>query len=482
MGGTAFAAREHAAMFDVPITPRPDDGFADVVGSDDLYRYRDLTVRAAARMEGRTFWHINSTPEGGGVAEILRSCLGYLVTAGIDTRWAVMEGDPAFFDVTKRIHNRLHGEPGDGGGLGDYERQHYVRVTENNLEAARDRVQPGDVVVVHDPQPMGLVPALTTWGAIVIWTCHVGLDTPNDVARSAWDFLRPYLDGGRAFTFTRPAYVWEGIDPARVELIPPCIDAFSLKNLELDPAQREAILGAAGVLEPASSGGEPGFRRGDGSEARVTNLADMVEDAPVPAGAPLAVQVSRWDRLKDPVGVIEGFALPTDVPEAHLMLAGPAPASVADDPEALEVLDEVEAAWERLAPDVRRRVHLANLPTQDVEENAIIVNALQRRADVVIQKSLAEGFGLTVTEAMWKRRPMVASRVGGIQDQIDDGRQGRLVEPRDLAGFRRALDELLGDPSAAEAMGEAAQARVRDAYLAPHYLANYLDLLLRVHV
>lgn len=469
-------------MFDVPITPRSDDGFPDVLGRDDLERYRTLADKAASRLAGRTLWHINSTPEGGGVAEILRSCLGYLLTAGIDTRWLVMEGDSAFFDLTKRIHNRLHGEPGDGAHLGDYEREHYIRVTEGNIDAARELVKPGDVVVVHDPQPMGLVPALTAWGAIVIWTCHVGLDTPNDLARSAWDFLRPYLDGGRAFTFTRQAYVWEGIDAARVELIPPCIDAFSLKNVELEASQREAILGAAGVLEPSDLAGEPTFRRGDGSEALVTNRADLVEEGPVPVGAPLAVQVSRWDRLKDPVGVIQGFALDTAVPDAHLMLAGPAPASVADDPEALQVLDEVEGAWERLVPDVRRRVHLANLPTLDVEENAVIVNALQRRADVVIQKSLAEGFGLTVTEAMWKRRPLVASGVGGIQDQIDDGRQGRLVDPRDLAAFRGALDELLGDPVSAAAMGEAAQQRVRDAYLAPHYLANYLDLILRVHL
>jgi trehalose synthase len=162
------------------------------------------------------------------------------------------------------------------------------------------------------------------------------------------------------------------------------------------------------------------------------------------------------------------------------MLAGPAPSSIADDPEAIEVLDGVERAWERLRPEVRGYVHLANLPTEDVEENAVIVNALQRRADVIVQKSLAEGFGLTVTEAMWKGRPIVASRVGGIQDQIVDGQHGLLVDPRDLGSFGRALAAILRDPGYGERIAAAARERVRERYLAPHYHANYLALFDRL--
>jgi trehalose synthase len=206
----------------------------------------------------------------------------------------------------------------------------------------------------------------------------------------------------------------------------------------------------------------------------------VVEDAPVPSNVPLVVQVSRWDALKDPVGVIQGFAEDTNIADAHLTLAGPAPSSVADDPEALQVLDDVERARERLHADVRARVHLANLPTDDVEENAVIVNALQRRADVVAQKSLAEGFGLTVTEAMWKRRALVASRVGGIQDQITDGEHGRLIDPRNLMEFGNAVEELLADRNRAQLLGEAAHERVRTTYTAVHYLANYLDLVDRL--
>jgi trehalose synthase len=217
--------------------------------------------------------------------------------------------------------------------------------------------------------------------------------------------------------------------------------------------------------------------RGDGSAGRVERTARIVEMDPVPSGAPLVVQVSRWDALKDPAGVIEAFAGSDRLGDAHLMLAGPAPSSVADDPEALEVLDQVEHAWESLGEAVRARVHLANIPTEDVEENAIIVNALQRRADVIAQKSLAEGFGLTVTEAMWKRRPIVASRVGGIRDQIDDGRQGFLVDPRDLGGFADAVAVALADGEISARFADAAHERVRSRYLALHYLANYLDLI-----
>jgi trehalose synthase len=466
-------------MYEVPITPRAAGPLSAMADGGNVDRYQDLVARLRDRLEGHRLWHINSTPAGGGVAEILGSCLGYLVTGGIDVRWLVIEGDPGFFDITKRIHNRLHGAIGDGGPLAALERDHYERVIVANIEEATARIAAGDVVVVHDPQPIGLVPDLVRIGAFVIWTCHVGVDEANDICRSAWDFLRVYLDGVHAVTFTRRAYVWEGLEDRRIELIPPCIDALSLKNVGLDLRVRDAVLAAAGPI-PARAAVPPAFTRADGTSAQVTRRAKVVEDAPTPQRAPLVVQVSRWDALKDPVGVIQGFAEDTDVTDAHLMLAGPAPSSVADDPEALQVLDDVERARERLHPDVRSRVHLANLPTDDVEENAVIVNALQRRADVVVQKSLAEGFGLTVTEAMWKRRPIVASGVGGILDQIIDGEHGRLVDPRNLMAFGKAVEELLVDRDRAAAFGEAAHERVRTRYTAVHYLANYLDLIERL--
>jgi trehalose synthase len=454
-------------MHEVPIAPRSNDALEALVDEDDIRRYRGLEQLVGQRLRGHQLWHVNSTAEGGGVAELLASCLGYLSGAAIDTRWLVMEADPSFFDISKRIHNRLHGDLGDGGSLGDRERRQYERTAARNLELALEHIDRGDLVVVHDPQPMAMVPGLAAAGATVIWTCHVGVDVPNEVCRSAWDFLRPYAEGASALTFTRRAYVWEGLDAWKVSLTPPCIDGLSIKNRDLELGQREAILGASGVVAPGMAG-RPVFTRPDGAEARVVHEADITEAAPVPAGAPLVLQVSRWDRLKDPRGVLAGFAQAVEEPDAHLMLAGPAPSGVADDPEAADVFADITDEWEALRPDLRRRVHLANLPTTDVDENAAIVNALQRRADVIVQKSLAEGFGLTVTEAMWKERPVVASGVGGIQDQIEHGVHGLLVDPRDLTAFGNAVESLLRDPTAAHELGVAAPERVSTTDHAPH--------------
>ena len=192
---------------------------------------------------------------------------------------------------------------------------------------------------------------------------------------------------------------------------------------------------------------------------------------------PAVVQVSRWDRLKDPAGVLQAFAdgiAPST--EAHLVLAGPSTAAVADDPEGPEVLAEVTSLANRMPDALRERIHLFSLPMDDLQENAAIVNALQRRADVVVQKSVAEGFGLTVAEAMWKARPVVASAVGGIQDQIVDGESGVLVEPDDLDGFADAVVGLLKDPARAEWMGHNARERVRGAFLGARHLEQYVDL------
>jgi trehalose synthase len=446
-----------------------------MVDTGDRERFSSAVERLRRPLAGHTLWHINSTAEGGGVAELLRSNLGYLRGAGFDVRWLILEGDPPFFQITKRLHNRLHGDMGDLGPLGDHELAHYRRVTDTNLEAALALVRDGDVVVVHDPQPAGLVPSLVASGARVIWTCHVGVDVTNDVMRSAWSFLRPFVDVANAYVFTRQAYVWDGLDQSRVRLIPPCIDPLSPKNTSISPESRDAILAVTGLIHP-SAGPGPDFDRHDGSPGRVVRRADILEIAPVPPDAPIVTQVSRWDRLKDPVGVLLGFA-DAAIEGTHLILAGPSPASVADDPEAEAVLTELRDTWLAQRMTRRERIHIANLPTADVDENAMIVNALQRRADVVVQKSLAEGFGLTVTEAMWKDRPVVAGRVGGIVEQIDDGVHGVLVDPRDLGAFAHALDALFDDPDRAAALGRAAHERVRDRFLPPHYLAANLGVI-----
>ena len=463
-------------MPEVPVRPRPIRALHGVAGEDAAARYDQRVRRVRLLMQGRTLWNINSTAEGGGVAELLRSSLGYLRHGGIDVRWLVVEGDDAFFRVTKRIHNRLHGDLGDGGRLGPAERRHYDEITTRNLAEVQARVRPKDVVVVHDPQPLGLIRHLSSRAIRVIWTCHVGVDTPNDIVRSAWDFLRDDVLAVSVCTFTRRPYVWDGLDEGRVVLILPCIDPLSAKNLDLMPDVAAAIVGAAGLIE-GTRHARPTFVRSNGVEATIVHNAQLTEDAPVPADAPIVAQVSRWDALKDPAGVMRGFVDHPDLSEAHLVLAGPTPSSVADDPEARSVLGDVIERRRGLRRADRERVHVANLPTDDVEENAIIVNALQRRADVVVQKSLAEGFGLTVTEAMWKERPVVAGAVGGIQDQIENGVSGVLIDPRDKDAFGDAVHDLLDDPDRRRRLGVAAKDPVRERYLPLEYLGAYLDVV-----
>jgi trehalose synthase len=244
-----------------------------------------------------------------------------------------------------------------------------------------------------------------------------------------------------------------------------------------------AVLRAAGLAAGDHQPQRAVFERLDGSVGFVERRARLVEEQELQLDCPLVAQVSRWDALKDPLGVLAAFAeyVRADQ-EPHLLLAGPDVTSVTDDPEGAVVFAEAEAAWHDLPSTVRRRVHLAQLPMEDADENAVIVNALQRRADVVVQKSLAEGFGLTVAEAMWKGRPVVASRVGGIQDQIEDGRTGILVDPLDLRAFGEQVSVLLEDPHAAERIGAAARERVRDRFLGPRHLGQYVDLLERLLV
>jgi trehalose synthase len=465
---------------EVELEPRSLARLEGLVQPSHLEEFRSILGAVAAKLEGRTLWHVNSTSEGGGVAELLHQLLGYLIDGGIRCRWIVVEGDQDFFWVTKRIHNRLHGSEGDGGPLGEEERGIYRGVLHREWTLLRDLVSPGDVAVIHDPQTAGLAGPLHGAGLGVEWVCHVGVDTPTDAVRSAWAFLRPDVEQAHASVFSRRAYIWEGLDRRKVSVIPPCIDPVSPKNATIEPSDVDAILGAAGVLavpEPSEARVEiDGF-----GSVRVHREAERVEEAPAPADAPLVSQVSRWDRLKDPVGLLHGFARHVR-PRlgAHLLLVGPAMASVADDPEGAEVFAEALAAWQRLPSRARERIHLVNLPVDDRVENAVVVNALQRKVDVVVQKSLAEGFGLTVTEAMWKERPTVASRVGGIQDQIIDGRNGLLIAPTDLPALGKAISSLIADLGFAQAVGHAARERVRNRFLPPHFLGGHLGVIDRI--
>ncbi|GAB3022673.1 glycosyl transferase family 1 [Nocardioides flavus (ex Wang et al. 2016)] len=411
------------------------------------------TYAAAARrlLAGRTVWNISSTARGGGVAEMLAALVAYAAGTGVDIRWLVIGGSPDFFALTKRIHNRLHGVPGDDGALDAAARATYDATLAGHVGELVDLVRPGDLVLLHDPQTAGLAGALRERGAHVVWRCHVGVDESNRWTQEAWGFLQDLVAPAHACVFSREQFAPAWVDRRWLRIIPPSLDPFSAKNVELTPREDKSL---------------------------VRRLGLVVEGPAVPLADPFVLQVSRWDRLKDMSGVLDAFAghLAELPPDVHLVLAGPAD-GVADDPEAGEVLAECRDRWRSLAPAARRRAHLLAIPMDDPVANARTVNALQRRATVVVQKSLAEGFGLTVTEPMWKARPVVASAVGGIRDQIEDGVSGILLEdPRDGAALAAALAGLLGDAKWRRELGRNAHDRVHEHYLADRHLIQYVDL------
>jgi len=443
-------------------------------------RYAMLT-RAAAQVRpvlaGHTVWNVNSTAVGGGVAEMLQVLVGYVQDLDIPIGWLVISGDAEFFAITKRLHNQIHGSR-SGASLGAAEAAHYTKMLAANGAELGTWVRPGDVVLLHDPQTAGLAVPLVQAGARVIWRCHIGVDWEDEVTRAAWGFLRPHLAAAEAYVFSRRSYVPSWVPADRVCIIPPSIDPFSPKNQPLAADTVQAILVKLGVLDGAAATAPATFARRDGDVGTVSRPAVIVgEGRPCPDD-PVLVQVSRWDRLKDMAGVMRGFADHVAPGGAgYLMLVGPAVKDVSDDPEGAAIYGECLLQWRALSPAARRRILLVTLPLEDIDENAAMVNALQRHATVVTQKSLAEGFGLTVSEGMWKGRPVIGSAFGGIIDQIAQGTGILLPDPADLAAFGSAARRLLGDQDEAARMGQAAHAHVREQYLGDAHLLRYARLL-----
>ncbi len=466
-------------LHEVDIQALDPERLEKLIGPERAARFENEAAAARSLLEGRRVVNVNSTASGGGVAELLQTLLAYVRGLGVDARWAVIEGDPDFFTITKRIHNHLYGSPGDGGPLGPEEHDQYRQTLHRNAEELASIIRDGDIVILHDPQTAGLVDVVHASGAHAVWRCHVGADTVNDSTESGWAFLRPYLADIEAFVFTRAEFAPVWVDKARLHVITPSIDPFCTKNEPLTPAVSESILHYTGLLGGDGDDSVTTFERRDGSPGRVERRADILQTGPPPPPEiPLVVQLSRWDRIKDMEGVLRAFAEHVDRSfGAHLMLVGPTAHGVTDDPEGGAVLDECIEAWRALPQSARTRVHLACVPMHDPDEAAVIVNALQRHATIITQKSLAEGFGLTVVEAMWKHRPVVASRVGGIVNQIDDGESGLLIDdPHDLEAFAAAINRLLGDPALAEQIGAAAYQRAHRDFLGDRHLELYGSL------
>lgn len=400
------------------------------VGERSLESYRgiapdeqlDELQRLGDRLRGARLLEINATPYGGGVSELLRSGIPLLNDLGLVADWKIIGGEAEFFDATKALHNALQGAP---QSLGPEQRAAYLETSERN---ARLMEESYDFVVVHDPQPAA-IPALRGRGsARWIWRCHIDTSAPNP---DAWELLRPYLAEYDAAIFTMAEFVPPDWPTPRLELIPPAIDPLSPKNLALPDSLARGVLSWVGVE----------LQR------------------------PLVTQVSRFDPWKDPLGVIDAYRLAREqVPQLQLVLAG---SMALDDPEGWSV-------YERIAAEARtdRLIHVF---TNLTGVGNVEVNALQAVSDVVIQKSLREGFGLVVSEAMWKGTPVVAGRAGGIPLQMADGVGGYLVDS--VEECAAALVRLLAEPDEARRLGAAGRDRVRNQFLLPRLLLDQLRLL-----
>lgn len=457
--------REMAEPRDIEVTAISPQRLSYLIGSSRL----DSLVRAAeqtrATLRGNRVWNLSATSAGGGVAEMLHTLVGYSLGCGVDTRWVVIDGDADYFKITKRLHNRLHGTVGDTGGLGPSEADHYEAVLNENAVALINRIHEGDVVVLHDPQTVGLAEPLTERGARVVWRCHIGTERSNAHTEQAWNFLQRYLSSCCTYVFSHSGFVPRFLADADLAIIAPSIDPHAAKNRRLSGAQVHKLLVRIGLF--------------DDGNASVRSLGAVLGGGgPISADDRVVVQVSRWDHLKDMQGVLEGFARKsTRQGDVRLALVGPAVDAVSDDPEGATVLEECLTFWENLSSKQRSAVRLITLPMDDFELNALMVNAIQRHAAVVVQKSLQEGFGLTVAEAMWKSRPVVASAIGGIVDQVAPGTGILLSDPSDLDTFAETLDDLLAQPEKMAALGRRARERIRSEFLSDRHLVDYARLI-----
>jgi trehalose synthase len=383
--------------------------YAGIAPNGDLLLIR----RLCEKFRGRRFLHVNSTREGGGVAEILQRMVPLLAAMGIDAKWEVIEGDPFFFEITKKIHNALQG---NSEYITEAMWEHYFEVSKRNSETIDLEAE---MVLVHDPQPAPLIEFRK--GGHWVWRCHIDVSEPQKVI---FDFLAFYARKYESAVFSIPRFSKAlGIDEF---IIPPSIDPMSEKNRELAPQEIGETLDKFGI----------------GRER------------------PILLQVSRFDRFKDPTGVIEAYRMVKRYNDCILILAG-SPAS--DDPEGEQVLAEVRE-YAKGDPDV----HILLLPPFSDRD----INALQRAANVILQKSLREGFGLTVSEAMWKGKPVVGGAAGGIPLQIIHGVTGFLVYSVEGAAFR--IRQILNDPAMGRAIGAAAREYVRNNFLITRQMRDYL--------
>ncbi len=391
------------------------EDYTAVLGEPELAELRAL----AAPLQGRTVQMVNSTAVGGGVAEMLTRLVPILQELGMAIRWDVITGGNDFFEVTKAFHNALHGGPYN---MPPESFEVFLAYNEQNL--ARLQME-GEFTVIHDPQPAALIKARRDRSGHWIWRCHIDLSRPNP---TVWQFLEPWVNRHDGAIFSSPEFSRQLSIPQY--LFYPCIDPLAEKNRDL----------------------EPEFVR------------EILERFDIDPARPILTQISRFDRLKDPLGVVRAYQIVKRYFDCQLVLAG---GGAADDPEGAVVLAEV-----REAATGDTDIHILDLPPWSATE----INALQRGSTIVIQKSLREGFGLTVTEGLWKKKPVVASAVGGIPTQVIHKRTGMLAHS--VEGTAYQIRFLLSNPAIAARLGEQGHQHVREHFLITSNAKRYLTLFL----
>jgi trehalose synthase len=378
----------------------------------------------AERLRGHRILHVNATPYGGGVSELLRSALALQRGLGLSVDWRVIAGETKFFEVTKRFHNALQGAPYD---LPHDDRETYLLQNSFNAHQFSDDY---DLVVIHDPQPVPLLQMHGRGKAKWVWRCHIDTSEPNETVLS---FLKPYIDEYDALIFTLDKFVPEILREHRISLIPPGIDPLSPKNFDLTPEQCRRIMAWVGV----------------------------------DTDRPVLTQVSRFDPWKDPLGVIRIYReVKKQMPNVQLALLG---SMALDDPEAWDLMAEIRAESEG-DEDILVATNLTGIGNMEV-------NVFQRSSEVVVQKSIREGFGLIVSETLWKGTPMVAGNTGGIPIQMPAGTGGFLVDPHDEEMMAERVVELMNNPELRKSLGEAGREVVRENFLITRYVIDELELL-----
>jgi trehalose synthase len=377
--------------------------------------------RKARKFYGKHILEINSTYSGGGVAEMLSSFIHLMNDIGIETDWDILHGTPDFFEITKLFHNMLQGKPAD---LTENKKHVYLQTNEEFYMYTHIN---HDVVIVHDPQPLSLIKFYKKrqpW----VWRCHIDISNPNS---ALWDFLKPFILRYDIAILSNEKYKKNDL-PVEQKIMYPAIDPLSTKNIELS----NDVIG------------------------RTLRKFDVKTDKP------LITQISRYDPWKDPEGVLEVFKLVKEKVDCRLVLCG---SMAADDPEGLKVYERIKKKADRLI----RNGDVILLTT----ENNTLVNSLQRKSAVIVQKSIREGFGLTISEALWKETPVVASNVGGIPIQITDGENGFLVDPYNIKECANKVLMVLQNSALAEEMGKKGKEIVRKNFLITRLVQDYLDLL-----